>query len=82
LPFVASADNRTLKDLLGTVMDYINQGIFLIIGLSVITFIWGVYKDGYWKKDSFCLHMPSLEDAEVFVNVQMRREKLKEVLGK
>lgn len=44
-------ETRTLKDLAGLFVDYLNIGIELIIALAVITFIWKVYEYFFTEKD-------------------------------
>lgn len=44
-PFLAFAqDKKTLADVVGTIIDYFEVAIVLIISLAVVTFIWNVYR--------------------------------------
>lgn len=46
------ASNATFKDLINFFISYINQGIYLILGLCMLFFVWGVYKHFFYKSDS------------------------------
>ncbi len=37
-------ENKTLKDIAGLVIDYLNIGLTLLIGLAVVIFVWNVVK--------------------------------------
>ncbi len=43
-PAITFAQNKTLKDIAGSIVEYLNIGLTLIIGLAVIIFVWNVVK--------------------------------------
>ncbi|MES3031348.1 MAG: pilin [Patescibacteria group bacterium] len=43
--------NKTLKDIAGLVIEYLNIAIYLIIGLAIVTFVWNVYRYFFTEKD-------------------------------
>jgi hypothetical protein len=44
MPLISFGAVRTLKDLIDLVIDYLGYAIPLIMSLSIVVFIWGVYK--------------------------------------
>ncbi len=44
LPIVTFAETKTLRDLVSLVVQYLTIGIYLIISLAVVTFVWNIYK--------------------------------------
>jgi len=51
VPSVTFAANRTLSDLVSLLAAYMQQAIYLIMALAVLTFIWGIY-NYYFKQDA------------------------------
>lgn len=50
-PVVTFAAGKTLKDIADLIVEYLNIGLALIIGLAVVTFVWNVYLYFFTEKD-------------------------------
>ena len=51
LPIVSFAAGKTLKDIAALVIQYLNIGLVLIIGLAVVVFVWNVFRYFFTEKE-------------------------------
>lgn len=50
-PLVTFAAGKTLRDVIGIIVQYLEVFIYLIISLAVVTFVWNVYRYFFTEKE-------------------------------
>lgn len=50
-PLVTFAAGKTLRDIIGIIIQYLEVFIYLIISLAVVTFVWNIYRYFFTEKD-------------------------------